>query len=104
MKLTSSPYAPSNFVYEPRVNGGWFTGTAFEEKAAWGTIECYPETGYLVNQTLQSAHPPLLAMYHYPGANHRPGNNTPFLPGIQQCTNYGLSLIDVGPEKKMCKK
>jgi hypothetical protein len=103
MKLLSSPYVASEFVYHPRPNGGWFTGAAFEDNAAWGTIPTYPETGYLVNQTLQSAKPPLLAMYHYPSANHRPGNNTPHLPGIKPCTDYGVSLIDIQPEKKICK-
>jgi hypothetical protein len=91
-KLQGAPFTPVETQVTPQLNGGLFTGEKFKEGSAWGNIPVKPDTGYLINQNLRSANPPPLAIYHYPGAVHRPGNNTPTLPGIVNCN--GLYLID----------
>lgn len=87
-KLAGAPFRPVHYEYKPKVNGGLFTGEPFEKNAAWGNFPCKPETGSLLQHALPSANPPPLATFHYPSANHRPGNNTPDLPGIQECNGF----------------
>jgi hypothetical protein len=92
--LKASPYVRLDYEYTPKLNGGLYTGEAFEKNAPWGNVPIKPETGTYINQALKSANPPPLAQYHYPGAEQRPGNNTPELPGIVQCANYGFYAIE----------
>lgn len=88
-KLQGFAYAPiENYVYKPQVNGGLYTGTSFEQGASWGTVPVIPDTGVMMYNTLTTANPPPQAQYHYPGANDRPGNNTPVLPGIVNCHSF----------------
>ena len=91
-KVIGSQYQPTKYEYKPVLNGGLYTGEPFQKDAPWGNYPAKPETGYLINQNLKSANPPPLATYHYPSANHRPGNNTPELPGIIEC--HGFYMIN----------
>jgi hypothetical protein len=93
-KLQGSQYIPLTYEYKPKVNGGLYTGEEFEKNAPWGNFPVKPETGAYINKNLLSANPPPLAQYHYPSAEHRPGNNTPELPGIVECPNYGFYAIN----------
>lgn len=93
-KFQGSPYVSLTYKYAPKLNGGLFTGQPFEKGAPWGNFPVEPETGAYINKNLMSANPPPLARYHYPGAEHRPGNNTPELPGIVKCGDYGFYAID----------
>lgn len=92
--LQAAPYIPLTYEYKPKLNGGLYTGEAFAQNAPWGNVPMMPETGSYINQLLKTANPPPLAQYHYPGAEQRPGNNTPQLPGIVQCANYGFYAIE----------
>jgi hypothetical protein len=93
-KFQGYSYVPLTYKYQPKVNGGLYTGEAFEKDAPWGNFPVKPETGSYINKNLVSANPPPLAQYHYPSAEHRPGNNTPELPGIVKCNNYGFYAIE----------
>jgi hypothetical protein len=93
-KLSAAPYIPIDYQYTPKLNGGLYVGEPFKKDAPWGNFPIKPETGSLINKNLKSANPPPLAQYHYPGAEHRPGNNTPELPGIVQCGDYGFYAIN----------
>jgi hypothetical protein len=102
-KLSGAPYVPMVYEYKPKVNGGLYTGEPFIKDAPWGNVPSKPETGYMMQVNLKSANPPPLAQYHYPGAEQRPGNNTPELPGIVQCGEYGFYAInDDRPFSKDC--
>ena len=93
-KLQGSVYIPLTYNYQPKLNGGLYTGTPFEKSAPWGNFPVKPETGTYINKNLLSANPPPLAKYHYPGAEQRPGNNTPDLPGVVKCGEYGFYAIE----------
>lgn len=92
--LQASPYVRLDYEYMPKLNGGLYTGEPFQKGAPWANVPMKPETGHYMNTLLKSANPPPLAQFHYPGADQRPGNNTPELPGIIQCANYGFYAID----------
>lgn len=90
--LQGYEYTPLEYTYKPQLNGGLYSGEPFQANAPWGNVEVKPDTGYMMNMNLLSANPPPQAMYHYPGANHRPGNNTPVLPGIVSCGGPSSSM------------
>jgi hypothetical protein len=90
--LKGSPFTPIKYEYKPKLNGGLYTGEPFKENAPWANIPVKPETGTLINENLKSANPPPFAQFHYVGGEHRPGNNTPTLPGIKSCD--GWNMID----------
>lgn len=87
-KLQGYTYTPIEYNYKPQLNGGLYSGESFHENAEWGNVRVEPDTAFMMNKNLLSANPPPQAMYHYPGANHRPGNNTPTLPGIVTCNGF----------------
>lgn len=91
-KIQGAPFRPFTYDYKPKLNGGLYTGEAFQQNAPWANIPFKPETGSLLQEALPSANPPPLAMFHYPSADHRPGNNTPELPGIVEC--HGFYMIN----------
>lgn len=91
-KLLGAPFRPVLYEYRPKLNGGLYTGEPFTKNAPWGNVPFKPETGSLLQEALPSANPPPLATFHYPSANHRPGNNTPDLPGIVEC--HGFYMIN----------
>jgi len=93
-KFQGYSYIPLTYEYKPKLNGGLYTGEPFLKDAPWGNFPIKPETGQYINQNLTSANPPPLAQYHYPSAEHRPGNNEPELPGIVKCPNYGFYAIE----------
>jgi hypothetical protein len=75
------PRPHASFVMPPpSLNGGLYTGQPFAEGAPWRNFPALPDSGFLLNTALQSAHPPPGAQYHVPGGGLRPGNNTPVLP------------------------
>jgi hypothetical protein len=88
------------------LNGGLFTGEPFQKDAPWRNFPTKPETGDLINKNLISANPPPSGVYHYPSANHRPGNNTPFLPGIDECKGFFVindkSLLNKEDCRQVC--
>jgi hypothetical protein len=96
MPLQGSPYTPFEYEYKPKLNGGLYTGEPFKKDAPWGNFPVKPETGSLINENLKSANPPPFAVFHYPGGEHRPGNNTPVLPGVKSCN--GFNMIDFDTE------
>jgi len=77
----------------PSLNGGLYTGEPFKENAPHANIPIIPDSGYITHYALRYAHPqpPIEALYQYP-ENHRPGNNTPIMPGVGPFANgkYGL--------------
>jgi hypothetical protein len=102
--LTYAPYEHDEFVYKPMLNGGLFTGEPFQKDAPWKNFPTKPETGNLVYNNLASANPPPGAQYHYPSANHRPGNNTPDLYGIEQCKSFYVIKDDSLLNKEDCRR
>jgi len=76
----------------PSHNGGLYTGEPFLPGAPWRNFPATPDTSYLVNVNLRSANPPTEALFHYPAAGHRPGNNYSPMPGI---TPLGDQFADV---------
>jgi|688.fasta_scaffold1575465_1 hypothetical protein len=87
-KISGAPYSPLQYTYKPKLNGGLYTGQPFLENAPWRNFPNEPSTGSLINNNLRSANPPNQAMFHYPSANHRLGNNEPDLPGIIECNGF----------------
>lgn len=67
-------------------NGGLFTGEPFLPGAPWRSIPVVPDSSYMIHVTLRSADPPPEALYQYPGAGHRPGNNYSPMPGVTPVT------------------
>ena len=102
--LMYAPYTPIKYEYKPMLNGGLFTGEPFQENAAWRNFPSKPETGHLVYHNLASANPPPGGQYHYPSANHRPGNNTPELFGIDECKTFYVIKDDALLNKEDCRK
>jgi hypothetical protein len=74
------PKEPSD-IPPRQVNGGLFTGEAFQHGAPWGNIPVVPEADIYVTQNLQRANPPPphMAFAAIPGET-RPGNNAQALP------------------------
>ena len=60
----------------PQLNGGWYTGTAFEQNAPWATVPVIPDWSLMLHDTLRLADvpPPPGAFTQYPACN-RPGNS-----------------------------
>lgn len=78
------PDAPSG-VPPPKVNGGLYTGTPFQQDAPWGNTPVLPEA-HVYAENLKSANPPPTASFHIPGYT-RPGNNTQTFPNHQKINN-----------------
>ena len=76
----------------PKLNGGLYTGQPFLENAPWGNVPVRPTTAYMTNVNLQTANPPVQALFQM-AAGFRPGNNTDdLMPGIKTYTgtyNFG---------------
>jgi hypothetical protein len=69
-------------VPPPALNGGLFTGEAFEKDAPWGNVPVRPTTAYMTNMNLRSANPPIQALFQMQ-AGFRPGNNSDdMMPGL----------------------
>lgn len=68
----------------PRVqpNGGRSSGRPAIEGAAWATVPCVPDAGYLVSTNLLSANPPPGSRVQFAPSSFRPGNNNPSLYGV----------------------
>lgn len=94
-------YAKLN-IPPPSLNGGLYTGEPFKENAPHANIPIIPDTGYIIHYAMRSAHPPppVEALYQYPD-NHRPGNNTPIMPGIGPFAGgkYGIMCQNSPREK-----
>jgi hypothetical protein len=67
----------------PSHNGGLYTGEPFWPGAPWRNFPVTPDTSHYVHLNLRSATPPHQALYQYPSADHRPGNNFSPMPGIK---------------------
>lgn len=67
----------------PSLNGGLYTGEPFWPGAPWRNFPATPDSSYLVHVNLRSANPPTQALYQYPAAGQRPGNNYSPMPGIR---------------------
>lgn len=79
-------------IPQPMLNGGLYTGEAFQEGAPWGNVPCIPDVDYMTNVNLQSASPPPGAIYQYPG-NVRPGNNYQKMPGVERVSKLAQACI-----------
>lgn len=97
--LTYAPVEQIPYEYKPALNGGLYTGESFAKGACWGNYPTKPETGNLIHVNLQSVsnHTPF-SQYMYPGANWRPGNNTPELPGVADCQGFYMVQDDFEPK------
>jgi hypothetical protein len=100
--LNYAPYESLKYEYKPTLNAGLFTGEPFYTDAPWRNFPSKPETSSLVNKNLLSANPPPGAQYHYPSANHRPGNNTPEVFGIENCKGFYLIKDETLQPKHDC--
>jgi hypothetical protein len=69
---------------EPKLNGGLYSGEAFNGKH--GNVKVLADGEYMTTKNLKSANPPTEGLYHYPGYT-RPGNNKQELPGTKQYSN-----------------
>lgn len=67
----------------PPLNGGLYTGVAFNKDAPWGNIPYVPDADWMTNEGLRSANPPVDALTQYQGG-YRPGNNYQKLPGTSE--------------------
>lgn len=69
---------------KPSLNGGLYTGKAFDKDAPWGNIPVTPDAPVYTHLNLRSSsmkpHPE--AYYQYPG-HTRPGNNFLQTPGVE---------------------
>lgn len=94
MSLTSSldygVYDFSNYGYimppPPKLNGGLYTGTPFNNDAGYSTVKVIPDVDYMMNINLKSAKGVSEAQLHYPG-NNRPGNSIQDMTGLQRYSN-----------------
>ena len=74
---------------EPALNGGLYTGEPFIKNAPWANVPVRPTAAYMTRMNLQSANPPIQALFQIQHGN-RPGNNTDdMIPGIKPY--YGTS-------------
>ncbi len=100
-KLSGAPVKPIEYKYTPKRNGGLYTGEPFQEGAPWRNFPAEPTTGFMINTNLRSVetiNPNPEQFFHYPSGGHRPGNNTPALPGIANCNRLNVYTIDDGKE------
>lgn len=102
--LTYAPFVHEEFKYKPMLNGGLYTGEEFQKDAPWRNFPTKPETGNLIHHNLMSANPPPSAQYHYPSGNNRPGNNTPYLEGIDECKTFYVIKDENLLNKADCRK
>ena len=72
------------FTPKPKLNGGLYTGEAFN--GPWKNTYVVPDAIYMTNQNLRSANPPQNALTQY-GDIIRPGNNNPKLSNVHKFSN-----------------
>jgi hypothetical protein len=58
---------------EPKVNGGWYTGTAAKAGGGYGNVAILPES-HIFMEKLRETNAPPFAIAHIP-SDTRPGNN-----------------------------
>lgn len=63
-------------IPNPSLNGGLYTGEAFDQNAKYKNFPSMADSLYLHTVNLKSANPPPGVQYQYPD-NLRPGNNMP---------------------------
>lgn len=80
---------------QPKVNGGWYTGTPAKEGGGYGNVSVVPEA-HVFMEKLQEANAPPFAIAHTP-SDTRPGNNVVTAPYHQtfemDAKKYNLRCI-----------